>query len=84
MKKKEFEGSFVFGGQLGHHLLDKYIHADLNSIIRLFESQQFDISVMGAKDALAKKKIQAETYTDEVAVAVLTATTRIAEKLYLL
>ncbi len=84
MAKKEFEELFVFGGQLGHHLLDKYIHADLNSIIRLFESLQFDIRVMGAKDALAEKKIQAEAYTDEVAVAVLAATTRITEKLYLL
>ena len=84
MSKKEFEELFVFGGQLGHHLLDKYIHADLNSIIRLFESLQFDIRVMGAKDALAEKKIQAEAYTDKVAVAVLAATTRIAEKLYLL
>ena len=84
MAKKEFEELFVFGGQLGHHLLDKYIHADLNSIIRLFESLQFDIRVMGAKDTLAEKKIQAEAYIDEVAVAVLAATTRIAEKLYLL
>jgi len=83
MTKKEFEELFVFGGQLKQHLLDKYIHADLNSIIRLFESLQFDIRVMGAKDALAEKKIQAEAYTDEVAVAVLAATTRIAEKLYL-
>lgn len=84
MTKKEFEELFVFGGQLGHHLLDKYTHADLNSIILLFESLQFDIRVVGAKDALAEKKIQAETYTDEVAIAVLVATTKIAEKLYLL
>ena len=84
MAKKEFEELFVFGGQLGHHLLDKYIHADLDSIIRLFESSQFDMRVKGAKDALAEKKIKAEAYTDEVAVAVLAATTRIAEKLYIL
>jgi hypothetical protein len=84
MTEKEFEELFVFRGQLGHNLLNKYAHADLNSIIRLFESLQFDIRVIGAKDALAEKKIQAETYTDEVAIAVLVATTKIAEKLYLL
>lgn len=38
------------------HLCCRFTHADLNSIIRLFESQQFDIRVMGAKDELAGKR----------------------------
>lgn len=83
LAKKDFEELFIFGTHFGHHLLNKYVHADLNSIIDLLENLQLDIGVIGAKDTLAEKKIQAETYVDEVAVAVLAATTRIAEKLYL-
>jgi len=83
MKKKDFEDLFVFGAPFGHEILNKYVHADLDSIIRFFEHLQFDTRVIGAKDMLSEKKIQAEVYTNEIAVAVLASITRIAEKLYL-
>lgn len=84
MAKKDFEELFMFGAAIGHHLLNKYVHADLDSIVSFLEGLQFDTRVISAKDMLSEKKIQAEVYTDEIAVAVLAATTRIAEKLYLL
>lgn len=84
LSKKQLQESFEFAGRFGRRALDKYIHADLESIISLLEGLELDIRVVGAKDKLAEKKIQAEAYVEQVAVAVLAATTKIAEILHLL
>ena len=84
LTKKQLQEAFEFASQFGRSVLDKYIHADLESIISLLEGFELDIRVVGAKDKLARKKIQAEAYIDKVAAAVLAAVTKIAETLYLL
>ena len=83
LSKKQIQEAFEFAGQFGHHVLDKYIHADLNSIINLLGGLGLDIRVVGAKDKLAEKKIQAGAYIDLIAAIILAATTKIAEMLYL-
>ena len=84
LSKKQLQESFEFAGRFGRHALDKYIHADLESIISLLEDLKLDIRVVGAEDKLAEKKIQSEAYIEQIAVAVLAATTKIAETLHLL
>ena len=65
------------------NLLDKYIHADLSTIISFLEVIGADTGVIGAEDIMQEKKIQAEAFIDKIAVFVLAATTRLAERLYL-
>jgi len=64
------------------NLLDKYIHADLPAIIAFLKEIGADAEVVGDIDLIGKKKIQAQTFIDKIAVFILTATTRIAERLY--
>lgn len=64
------------------NLLDKYIHADLPAIIAFLKEIGADTEVVGDVDLIGKKKIQAQTFIDKIAVFILTATTRIAERLY--
>lgn len=84
LSKQQIRETFEFAGRFGRHVLDKYIHADLDSIINLLEGLELDIRVVSAGNKLAEKKIQANAYIDQVAAAVLAATTKIAETLYLL
>lgn len=84
LTKKEVGEAFEFAGRVGRQVLDKYIHANVDSVIKLLEGLELDTRVVGASDKLAEKKIQAEAYVDQVAVIALAATTKIAEKLYLL
>lgn len=84
LNEKQLQEAFEFAGQFGRHVLDKYIHADWDSMISLLEGLEFDIRVVGAKNKLAEKRIQAEAYIDQVAAGVLAAATKIAETLYLL
>ena len=65
------------------NLLDKYIHADLPTIIAFLKEIGVDTRVIGVEDLMEQKKLEAETFTDKVAVSVLAATTRLAERLYL-
>lgn len=65
------------------NLLDKYIHADLSTIISFLEAIGMKSKVYGAEDLMQEKKIQAEAFIDKIAVFVLVATTRLAERLYL-
>ena len=65
------------------NLLDKYIHADLPTIISFLEAIGADIEVIGVDDFMQEKKIQAEAFIDKIAVFVLAATTKLAERLYL-
>lgn len=64
------------------NLLDKYIHADLPAIIAFLKEIGADTEVVGDVDLIGKKKIQAQAFIDKIAVFILTATTRIAERLY--
>jgi len=66
------------------HLLDKYIHADLSTLIDFFEAIGMDEEVIGAEDFLKEMKIKAEIWTNEIAFIILKATTRLAERLYLM
>jgi len=43
-------------GQLGRRVLDKRIHADLASVIKVLEALELDIRVVGTKDKLAERK----------------------------
>ena len=63
------------------NLLDKYIHADLPTIIAFLKEIGADTEVIGDVGLIEKKKIQAQTFIDKIAVFILVATTRIAERL---
>lgn len=63
-------------------LLDKYIHADLPAILEFLKAMGADTEVVGDVSLIEKKKIQAETLINEIAVFILKATTQIAERLY--
>ena len=65
-------------------MLDKYIHADLPTIIKFLEEIGVNTEVIGEMNIVEKRKIRAETFTDKIAVFVLSAATRIAERLYFL
>jgi len=64
------------------NLLDKYIHADLPTIIAFLKEIGADTEVIGNVDLIEKKKIQVQTFIDKIAVFILVATSRIAERLY--
>lgn len=67
------------------NLLDKYIHADLPTIIDFLQAIGLDMSgVIGAKSLIQEKMILAASSQDMIAIFVLTATTRLAERLYLI
>jgi hypothetical protein len=86
--KDEIERFFTIGEKMKkiipnpRSLLDKYIHADLPTIIAFLEEIGANTEVIGDVGFIEKKKIQAEAFIDKIAVFVLTATTRIAERLY--
>lgn len=84
LSEKQLREAFKFTSQFGRHVLDKYIHADWESIISLLEGLELDTRVVGAKNKIAEKRIQAEAYIEQVATSVLAVTTKIAETLYLL
>lgn len=66
------------------NLLDKYIHADLPTIIEFLKAIGLDVSgVIGAKSRMQEKRILAESSHEKIEVFILTATTRLAERLYL-
>jgi hypothetical protein len=64
-------------------ILDKYIHADFPAIISILAELGVDLRLQTPKDPLEEKKILAMLWTDKVAVLILMATTRLAERLYL-
>jgi hypothetical protein len=64
------------------NLLDKYIHADLHAINAFLKEIGADTEVIGDVDLMGKKKIPVLMYSDKIAVFILIATTRIAERLY--
>lgn len=66
------------------NLLDKYIHADLSTITMFLEEIGVDTEVIGDVDLIEKKQIQAQIFSDKIAVFILMATTMIAERLYFL
>jgi len=88
IKKDEIENLFTINEKMRklipnpRHLLDKYIHADLHKIIEFLKEIGADVEVIGDVDFIERKKIQAQAFIDKIAVFILTATTRIAERLY--
>jgi len=84
--RQEVEESFKslkLGEQRSRKVLDKFIHGDIDWIVKFVESRDKErAKVIGAKDILHEKKIVAQSYTDYVAVGTLVGTTLIAEKLY--
>jgi hypothetical protein len=64
-------------------ILDKYIHADFPAIVSILGELGVDVRLQTPKDPLEEKKIAAMLLTDKVAVLILMATTRLAERLYL-
>ena len=71
--------------QTSRKVLDKFIHGDINWIVRLVESRlKENAKVIGAKDILQEKKIVAwfGGFIDYIAVGALKGTTLIAERLY--
>jgi len=89
ISKNEIEMLFTINNKMKNiipnprNLLDKYIHADLPTIITFLEAIGADTKVIGAENFMQEKKIQAEAFLDKIAVFVLVATTRLAERLYL-
>jgi len=90
INKNELEKLFVIDDKMKaiipnpRNLLDKYIHADLPTIIAFLETIGVDTRVIGVEDIMQEKKIQAEASIDKIAVFILAATSRLAERLYLL
>jgi len=90
IRKSEIEKFFTIDEKMKkiipnpRHLLDKYIHADLHTIITFLKEIRADTEVIGVMDLIERKKIQAQTFIDKIAVFILAATTRIAERLYFL
>lgn len=88
ISKGEIENFFTIDEKLKkiipnpRNLLDKYIHADLPTIIAFLKEIGADTEVIGNVDLIEKKKIQAQTFIDKIAVFILAATSRIAERLY--
>jgi hypothetical protein len=64
-------------------ILDKYIHADFPAIVSILAELGVDVRLQTPKDPFEEKKITAMLFTDKVAVLILMATTRLAERLYL-
>jgi hypothetical protein len=64
-------------------ILDKYIHADFLAIVSILTELGLDVRPQAPKDPLEEKKTAVMLFTDEVAVLILMATTRLAERLYL-
>ena len=88
ISKGEIENFFIIDEKMKkiipnpRNLLDKYIHADLPTIIAFLKEIGADTEVIDYAGPLEKKKIQAQTFIDKIAVFILAATSRIAERLY--